>query len=341
MSELRPIEIIGGGLAGLSIGLALRRANVPVTIIEAGTYPRHRVCGEFITGLDSGTIRALGLSPFLADARRHTEAAWFPAPGDRPICQRLPAPALGISRHLLDHRLAEAFVCEGGELKASSRATDLSDRPGLVNACGRRRGPPAWIGLKVHLRKLSLQDDLELHLGSGAYLGLSGIEDGRVNACGLFRHRPVSGRGIDVLYGHLEAAGLGELARRIMSGQPDLHSFCAVAGLRFGRMPGPDGGLQIGDALAMIPPFTGNGMAMAFQSAAIALDPLIAYASGKVEWSAMKRVIRKALLRQFRVRLGTAQTLHPFLLRAGPRRWLGHLHRAGMLPLDLLYAAVH
>ena len=57
----RLIEIIGGGLAGLSLGIALRRAGVPVALHEAGAYPRHRVCGEFIAGLEGSTIERLGL----------------------------------------------------------------------------------------------------------------------------------------------------------------------------------------------------------------------------------------------------------------------------------------
>jgi len=55
MSGGRSVEVVGGGLAGLSLGLALRRRGVPVTVWEAGHYPRHRVCGEFITGLDRAT----------------------------------------------------------------------------------------------------------------------------------------------------------------------------------------------------------------------------------------------------------------------------------------------
>ena len=45
----QPVTIIGGGLAGLTLGIGLRQRNVPVTIREAGQYPRHRVCGEFIS----------------------------------------------------------------------------------------------------------------------------------------------------------------------------------------------------------------------------------------------------------------------------------------------------
>src|SRR5262249_37653299 len=108
----REIEIIGGGLAGLSLGLALRRADVPVTLYEAGTYPRHRVCGEFITGLGVSTIARLGLESFVRDALRHHDVAWHLGE-DAPRIQKLPSPALGISRWALDARLAEAFVRSG------------------------------------------------------------------------------------------------------------------------------------------------------------------------------------------------------------------------------------
>ena len=58
---LRTVEIIGGGLAGLSLGLGLRARGIPVRLIESGFYPRHRVCGEFITGLDEQTSSRLQL----------------------------------------------------------------------------------------------------------------------------------------------------------------------------------------------------------------------------------------------------------------------------------------
>ncbi|MDB6025304.1 MAG: putative electron transfer oxidoreductase, partial [Verrucomicrobiales bacterium] len=44
----RPITIVGGGLSGLTLGIALRQRGIPTTIWEAGRYPRHKVCGEFI-----------------------------------------------------------------------------------------------------------------------------------------------------------------------------------------------------------------------------------------------------------------------------------------------------
>jgi flavin-dependent dehydrogenase len=124
---LQPIEIIGGGLAGLSLGLALRRHDVPVTLHEAGEYPRHRVCGEFIAGLADSTIERLGLGPELRGALQHADVAWSIG-GRTPRIQRLPAPALALSRHALDARLAQRFVANGGKLHVQSRFIDPANR---------------------------------------------------------------------------------------------------------------------------------------------------------------------------------------------------------------------
>ena len=58
-----------------------------------------------------------------------------------------------------------------------------------------------------------------------------------------------------------------------------LESLLGVSAFRLGHQAPADEGeqLRLGDAFSMIPPFTGNGMTMAFQSAQIALQPLIDY----------------------------------------------------------------
>lgn len=343
MSAPLPIEIIGGGLAGLSLGLALRRAGVPVTLHESGDYPRHRVCGEFITGLAPATIERLGLAPALRGALHHDEVAW--SIGDAPPqIQHLPAPALGLSRHVLDARLARAFVTAGGELRTHSRVTDLAPRTGRVFATGRRRaGDARWLGLKLHVRGLLLTRDLEMHLGTDCYVGLSRIEDDAVNVCGLFRRRTVEGRGPQLILGYLAAAGLEALAARLVATQIDASSFCAVAALGFDRRVRPTErvSISLGDASAMIPPFTGNGMAMAFQSAEVALGPLLAYARRETAWSAACRATNAALRGRFRVRLASADALHPFLLAPRRQRWFAALSRARLLPFGPLYASLH
>jgi menaquinone-9 beta-reductase len=337
----REIEIIGGGLAGLSLGLALRRSKVPVTIHEAGDYPRHRVCGEFISGLADATTARLGLGPILADALLHREVAWQMRDRE-PQIQQLPAPALGISRYRLDARLAEEFVRAGGELRCHSRMTEKDDAPGRVFATGRRRLTRSpWMGLKIHARDLPLTRDLEMHLGEECYVGLSRVEEGIVNVCGLFRRRAVTERGYEVLFAYLSQAGLHELSDRLRRATLDLDSFSAVAALGFDRGQSSRGRLCVGDAAAAIPPFTGNGMAMAFQSAELALDPLLAYATSTCNWREACRATDAALRGRFRVRLASAHALHPFLLRPQPQRWFAALSRARLIPFRPLYASLH
>lgn len=340
MTASRPIEIIGGGLAGLSLGLALRRAGIAVTIIEAGNYPRHRVCGEFITGLSRATRDRLSLDPLLEGAAHNREVGWF-IRGVRARCQRLPAIAFGLSRHTLDTRLANAFVAAGGDLRLNTRSSNFDDAPGRVIAIGRRRSASRWLGLKIHAVDFSLEHELELHLGDDAYIGLTRIEGNRVNVCGLFRRREIAAKGQDLLLAYLEACRLGSLSQRLAHATLDAASFCAVAAVDFDRHVQPSKQVRLGDTLAMIPPFTGHGMAMAFQSAEIAFAPLIAYARGDEEWPHTRQLIHTALRRRFRVRLASAGALHSFLLQPSRQQWLGALNRARLLPLGPLYAALH
>jgi flavin-dependent dehydrogenase len=334
------IEIIGGGLAGLSLGLALRREKIPVRILEAGSYPRHRVCGEFIAGLRQQTVNRLGLAPFLENAAQNRTVRWYVR--NRPARdQRLPHIAPGISRWLLDARLARAFVSADGDLQIDHRFGDDKDAPGRIFATGRRRAKSRWLGLKIHAVALPLERDLEVHLGEDAYVGLARIEESRVNICGLFRRRSLSALGPELLFKYFEAAGLTTLSARLRAADLDSSSFSAVAAVDFDpRIPSTTD-VRVGDALAMIPPFTGHGMAMAFQSAELAVDPLIEYARGRVAWPETRSRIHAAQHRRFRLRLASASALHPFLHQLSHQRWLGALNQIRLLPLRPLYAVLH
>jgi flavin-dependent dehydrogenase len=342
MNTIKPIAIIGGGLAGLSLGIALRKAGVPTRLYEAGDYPRHRVCGEFITGLDDVTIARLEIGAAFTGAGRHRSVTWFwreQAVGRNALV----SPARALSRYYLDTRLAELFVAAGGELLTNTRYNPPTLEPGMVQANGRKRiGASPWMGLKLHARNLPPADDLELHLGDGAYVGLSAVEDGWINVCGLFRRRP----GLrfdhdDALPAYLRASGLHALAERLKTAIIRPGSRCGVAGFMFDRRIGRGGGLRLGDACAVVPPFTGNGMAMAFASAAIAVEPLVAWARGERLWEDVTRDIDTAIRAEFRLRLASAALLHPFLLNRGGQRCLAGALRSGLLPITTLYRLLH
>lgn len=328
MPEPRPITIVGGGLAGLTLGLGLRRAGVATRIVEAGHYPRHRVCGEFVSGRGVEVLRQLGcLEPCLAAGGRFARtAAFYDAQRAYPA-RTLPEPALCLSRHVLDHLLAEQFVQAGGELRTGERSPDRELAAGTVRATGRR--PQAmtagwrWVGLKAHVRGARLSTDLEMHFLRNGYVGLCAHSDGVTNVCGLFRH----------------SGPLPDLARTwrdFLSGPPGSplrehlatatwieDSFCSVAGISVAPRHAADSpGCAIGDAVTMTPPWTGNGMSMAFESGALATTPLAAFARGDQDWNATRNLVARHLDARFARRLGWAALLNRALFQPGAQATL-------------------
>ena len=85
---------------------------------------------------------------------------------------------------------------------------------------------------------------------------------------------------------------------RLRAADVDETSFCAVAGLGFDVAPPPADRICLGDSFAPTPPFTGNGMAMALQSAALALDPLTGWSRGRASWAGTLATINRAILCQ-------------------------------------------
>ena len=334
--SLRTVEILGGGLAGLSLGLGLRARGLPVRLVEAGDYPRHRVCGEFITALDETTRRELQLDSILDSARPARGVTWFD-PGWPAMRHNLPEPALCLSRFRFDAAMVENFLAAGGELITRSR-TAPEPRPGRILACGRRPDSSSpWLGLKQHFHGLAVHDDLELHLGHRAYVGLTRVEDDTVNVCGLFP-RPASGEDASLL-SRLSAVGLPALAARLAEATAVPGTTCAIAGLDY-RASRALGG-SLGDQQGLIPPFTGHGMTVALQSAALALDPLEAWSRGRASWEEIIAALQKRWRHRFRRRLAIGRWLHPWLLTP-PRRDIIHvLHQFRLLPFTPLYRLCH
>jgi flavin-dependent dehydrogenase len=314
VSRSKPITIIGGGLAGLTLGIALRRLKVPATIWEAGHYPRHRVCGEFISGRGQAALHELGLLEELmkAGATLSHTASFFLGRAKSPVRDVNP-PALCLSRFRMDQVLAECFRREGGDLRENSRWQG-EEAEGIVWASGRRIQPIEngwrWFGLKIHARRVELDADLEMHGSKDSYVGLCRLPEGEVNVCGLFRSRQGSHATAQVGKECLKGNPGTALHSRLKNAELIEESFCAVAGLPLRPQRAVEQeGCRLGDALTMIPPVTGNGMSMAFESAEIARDPLAAYARGEHSWESARQAIARNCDKAFRRRLAWAKWL--------------------------------
>ena len=156
---------------------------------------------------------------------------------------------------------------------------------GVIRATGRRAetnpGGARWFGLKIHARNVTPVADLEMHVSAHGYVGVCNL-GGEVNICGLFRKRA-------------DENGEAKSGRELLRGQPgsplrarlagaefDEDSFCAVAGLSLRpQQAASRAEICVGDAITMIPPVTGNGMSMAFESAELAIAPLAAWSRGR------------------------------------------------------------
>lgn len=129
-----------------------------------------------------------------------------------------------------------------------------------VEAAGRG---PRWIGRKgsVEAGEPGRRGaELEMFLlEGGGYTGVSPIETGRLNVCGLVRE------GGDAWLRHPALAGLAVEAE------------LSVARFRLGLAAPPraDGALAVGDALAVWPPIVGDGITHALASGALVAEELL------------------------------------------------------------------
>ena len=313
----RPVTIIGGGLAGLTLGIGLRRRGIPVTLYESGDYPRHRVCGEFISGRGHMVLERFGLLPEFEKAGATTaQTAMFISNAARSPVRKLSSPALCLSRFKMDALLARIFCQLGGQLHVRSRWNADPCGEGFVSATGRRLEPTdneiRWFGVKAHVASASpvaLEADLEMHVSRDGYVGVNRVNDDEVNVCGLFRARPEKQRPesrAEWLLGQSDSL----LRARLNRAQFEPQSFCSIAGIQLRpRRASARDECCIGDALTMTPPVTGNGMSMAFESAEIALEPAAAYSRGEIDWIEAKRLIAVRCDAAFSRRLAWARVL--------------------------------
>jgi menaquinone-9 beta-reductase len=299
-----PYIAVGGGLAGAAFALELARNGVAVVLLESTRAPHHKVCGEFLSteaqallsylGLDLAAMGAMQVSIFrLANGRDCAEAP-------------LPFRGAALSRFCLDQALLEAAESHGANVERGVQVTqiDASDetvtvRTGSQVFTGRaaalatgkhnlRQYPRAasdMVGFKLQLRVTPdslgrLEDVVQLVTFNGGYIGACIVEDGLVTLCWVLHRALLQRIGTSWPEQAKYFAQQSEiLAALLHEAKPQWDKPVAVAEIPYGylrRSPIASNMFPLGDQLAVIPSFTGDGMSIALYSGIAAAQAVLA-----------------------------------------------------------------
>lgn len=283
--------IMGGGVAGLSAANRLAEVGASVTLLEGGTYPSQKICGEFLSPEALPILDRWGIQPGTM-----IDSCQIITP-HRACTIQLPEQAAGLSRYELELALVKRARSLGATILESSHVR-LFERPvscqesfavsltsglrfeakallistgKLLHAIGSKSVKPnyRYLGVKAHFSDLRDIDHLVMYLVPGAYFGMAPVEDAKVNVAGLIRCRIDDDADPQTLLAKFLQGPAGEPIRKRLEGGKCLFDQWMVTCVpEFGVRPQNHypGLFLLGDAAGTIPPATGNGVAMGLTS---------------------------------------------------------------------------
>ncbi len=122
------VAIVGSGPAGSSAAVALSQKGWRVLLLEQDTYPRHKVCGEFLSPEAQRSLRSLGVyenAAMLLPVSLHH--AVVTSPRGQEVHVELPVSAWGISRFALDDMMATASREHGATVWTGVAVSNYSE----------------------------------------------------------------------------------------------------------------------------------------------------------------------------------------------------------------------
>jgi flavin-dependent dehydrogenase len=314
-----------------------------VTVIEREPAPRHKVCGEFLSGEALEDLHALGIDvaslgavPIdyvrLAAARRAAEAP-------------LPFPAASLTRKALDTALIAEATAAGVRVERGRSVQSLARNPRNVwqatlddgttreaatvflatgkhdlRGHARPRDPQRWLAFKMYYRlapaqAAELANASELMLYPGGYGGIQPVQGGIANLCCVVQQRYLtnSGNRWENFLAKMQR-DCPHLAMRLSGAEPLLAKPIAITHIPYGyiRRTSEDGLYCIGDQAAVIPSFTGDGISVALHTARCAVAACVAGEPAPL----FQAKLRSGLLAQMRLAEFAADGMNNALARA-------------------------
>ncbi len=325
---MRDVIIIGGGLAGLTSSVLLKRTGLDVTLIERKSYPFHRVCGEYISNEVLDFLTRENLLPEI-EFPRISRFGLSSVSGSMSYSD-LPLGGFGISRYSLDFHLYQLAIKEGvnvlnetvsgiefnndqfditvdNELLSSRICIGaFGKRSNLDSAMNRsffqKRSP--YVGVKYHARTEHPSDLVALHNFSKGYCGISRVEDEKTNICYLTHRSNLKKFGNipemeeEVLFRNSRLKEIFKNAEFLWK-KPEV-----INEITFEQKSLIENHvLMCGDSAGMITPLCGNGMAMAIHSAKILSEEVVKYFSEGGNREALEQAYENKWNKEFKSRL--------------------------------------
>jgi menaquinone-9 beta-reductase len=353
--------VIGGGPAGSMLAMRLAAAGREIVLLERERAAHHKVCGEFLSREAVEYLRQAGVDPLALGAatirfvslsvkRKVVEAA-------------LPFTALSLSRFVLDEALLARAAELGCHVQRGACVEKLTLHEGMWVAQLRDEAPQyeSWsaptvflangkhdlrglerkrgvqhdlIGFKLYWRlapaqTAALRERMELFLFPGGYGGLSLVETDVANFCLVVRRSALRkiGGWDELLSSLLEENQ--RLGQRLQGATALWKRPLAVSPIPYGYLAGgPIVPWCVGDQAAVIPSFTGDGMAIALHSASLAAHMYLADKTKDEYYRTlhvhMSRSMGLATKLSRAMVTGTGRTLASFSLSPFPNalRWI-------------------
>jgi flavin-dependent dehydrogenase len=323
------LAVIGGGPAGTSAAITAAHEGARVLLLERGRYPRHKVCGEFVSAESLNLLAALLTKQHaaqLGDAKRIARARLLL--DGRTLETAVDPPAASIARLDLDAALWDSAATAGvdarqqntvqsvagtGPFRITTSAGEFESRA-VINASGRwsnlnaasaGNGQPRekWLGLKAHFAEPSPEASVDLYFFDGGYCGVQPVEvTGADSNHGQVTHGRVTQERVNACA--LVRADVASTLPEVFARHPELHQRSrhwqplsepvSTSPLIF-RDPQPelDGVFMAGDAAGFVDPFVGDGISLALRSGCMAAQCLLPFIGGKISFQDAARQYRQ------------------------------------------------
>lgn len=338
------IIIVGAGLAGLTAAIHLSQKGKNVLVIEKKAYPRHKVCGEYLSNEVLPYFNSLNINLEKDLKPVKINNLLYSTQNAKSIETPLNLGGLGLSRYTLDQYLfnkaeesgAETMLdsvenisfkddefnltlSSGKELTANIVLGAFGKRSNLDKSLKRDfiQEKSSWLAVKGHYEFPDFPENLvALHNFKGGYCGLSKTETGAVNACYMVSYKSFKKYKNTEDFKEKVLLQNAYLKGFFKNAKPLFEKEFSIAQISFQEKSSIKNHiLMLGDAAGLIHPLCGNGMAMAIHSGKIASEAILNNLKGKnIDRKNLENEYRENWNANFRKRLKTGRMLQTILI---------------------------